>query len=250
VVTTEFGVPDQRDELSETLGAISRLLIAAESVDRTLSRIASLACQALDACDMAGVTLLRDGKPATIGHTDDTILPIDRAQYETGAGPCLDSYRERRVFRVDSTADDNRWPAFSRAAAKCGILSTMSIPLVAHDEELGALNLYSRTAGSFSDDDERLGLVLAEQASVAIANAEVYWRTKRVTTQLEQALLSRDLIGQAKGILMAREGFGADQAFDVLKRASQRSNRKLREVAEEIVQSAERRGAGGDHPRD
>jgi len=241
-------VPD-RDEFSETLGAIARLLIAAESLDRTLGRIADLACQALDGCDMAGVTLLRDGKPATIGHTDDTILPIDRVQYEADAGPCLDTFRERRAFRVDSTRDETRWPAFSRVAVEGGVLSTMSLPLVAHDQGLGALNLYSRTAGAFSDDDEQLGLVLAEQASVAVANAEVYWRTKELTDELEQALQSRDVIGQAKGILMAREGFNADQAFDVLRRASQRSNRKLREVAEEIVQSTERRRASNEDPR-
>ena len=129
------------------------------------------------------------------------------------------------------------------------MLSTMSLPLVAHDQGLGALNLYSRTAGAFSDDDEQLGLVLAEQASVAVANAEVYWRTKELTDELEQALQSRDVIGQAKGILMAREGFNADQAFDVLRRASQRSNLKLREVAEEIVQSTERRRASNEDPR-
>jgi len=240
-------VPDG-DEFAETLGALARMLVAVEELDETLSRIAGLACQALDGCDMAGVTLLHDGKPATTGHTDDAVLPIDRAQYEAGAGPCLDTYRELRVFRVDSTVDDTRWPAFSRAAVGCGVLSTMSLPLILHDEGLGALNLYARTAGAFTDDDERLGLVLAEQASVAVANADVYWRTRQLTAQLEQALLSRDVIGQAKGVLMAREGFSADQAFDVLRRASQRSNRKLREVADEIVQSTQRRRASGAEP--
>jgi GAF domain-containing protein len=243
-------VPD-RDEFSETLGALARVLVAVEELDQTLSRIAGLACQALDSCDMAGVTLLRDGKPATTGHTDEAVLPIDRAQYEAGAGPCLDTYRERRVFRVHSTVEDTRWPAYSRAAAECGILSTMSLPLVVHDEGLGALNLYARTAGAFSDDDERLGLVLAEQASVAVANAEVYWRANQLTTQLEKALLSRDVIGQAKGILMARQGLSADQAFDVLRRASQRSNRKLREVADEIVEgTAGRSGVDAVDPAD
>jgi GAF domain-containing protein len=151
------------------------------------------------------------------------------------------------VYRIESTATDARWPEFSRAAGAKGIKSTLSLPLMVEDEPVGALNLYSREEASFGDDEEQIGMAFASQAAVAMANAQAYWEAKEVADQLGEAMRSRAVIEQAKGILMAAQGCSPDQAFDLLVKASQRSNRKLREIAQDIVSDPQRRR--GEPPR-
>lgn len=238
----------QSDELSESLAALSRHLVAEESLESTLQRVATLACRTLPGCGIAGVTMLRDGRPTTTVCTDDVALEIDDAQYRSGSGPCLQAFRDGRVIRLESIEADSRWPEFSDAAVARGVHSSLSLPLVVGDESLGALNLYGREEGAFGDDDEETGELFAAQAAVALANAHVYWSALAMTQQLREALASRDVIGQAKGIIMAQRGLGADDAFDVLRRASQRENIKLREVAQRVVDSARRRGAVEEVP--
>jgi GAF domain-containing protein len=229
---------DYPDHLSEGIAELSRLLVNEEALDDTLQRVADLACRYVGGADVAGVTLLRDGKPSTTVYTDPTSPQIDSAQYETGIGPCLEAFRQQRVFRVDSTAEDEQFPAFSQAAAEHGIQSTISFPLAVRGNGIGALNLYSKQLGAFSADAEKVGMVFADQASVALANAQLYASAYRMTQQLQEALTSRAVIDQAKGILMGQHRVGADEAFDILRTTSQRENRKLRELAQEMVDRA------------
>jgi GAF domain-containing protein len=189
---------------------------------------------------VAGVTLLRDGKPTTAVYTDPTSPQVDSAQYETGVGPCLDAFRNQKVFRIESTIEDEHWPDFSQACVEHGILSTMSLPLGVRGNGIGALNLYSKQPAAFSDDDEQVGMMFGAQASVALANAQLYASAYRLTQQLQEALSSRAVIDQAKGILMGQRGMGADEAFEVLRTDSQRENRKLRDLAQEMVDRARR----------
>jgi GAF domain-containing protein len=139
---------------------------------------------------------------------------------------------------VDSTRTHGRWAAFSRAAARRGILSSLSLPLVAHHECMGVLNCYSRTEAAFSDEDEHIGLEFAAAASIALANAQAYWDARHLSERLGMAMESRATIEQAKGILMAAQHCGPDPAFAIMVRASQRENRKLRDIANQIVRSA------------
>jgi GAF domain-containing protein len=229
---------DHPDHLSEGIAELFRLLVNEEALDDTLQRVADLACRYVGDADVAGVTLLRDGKPSTTVYTDPTSPQIDSAQYETGIGPCLEAFRQQRVFRVDSTAEDEQFPAFSQAAAEHGIQSTISFPLAVRGNGIGALNLYSKQLGAFSADAEKVGMVFADQASVALANAQLYASAYRMTQQLQEALTSRAVIDQAKGILMGQHRVGADEAFDILRTTSQRENRKLRELAQEMVDRA------------
>jgi GAF domain-containing protein len=229
---------DYPDHLSEGIAELSRLLVNEEALDDTLQRVADLACRYVGDADVAGVTLLRDGKPSTTVYTDPTSPQIDSAQYETGIGPCLEAFRQQRVFRVDSTAEDEQFPAFSQAAAEHGIQSTISFPLAVRGNGIGALNLYSKQLGAFSADAEKVGMVFADQASVALANAQLYASAYRMTQQLQEALTSRAVIDQAKGILMGQHRVGADEAFDILRTTSQRENRKLRDLAQELVDRA------------
>ena len=231
---------DHPDHLSEGIAELSRLLVNDEALDDTLLRVADLACRNIGGADLAGVTLLRDGRPTTAVFTDPTSPEIDSAQYETGVGPCLDAWRHQRVFRIESTAEDEQWPAFSQAAVEHGVRSTISLPLGVRGNGIGALNLYSREPAAFSAESEEIGMLFARQASVALANAQLYDSAYSMTQQLQEALTSRAVIDQAKGMLMREHGIGAEEAFELLRLSSQRQNRKLRDLAQEMVDGARR----------
>jgi GAF domain-containing protein len=115
------------------------------------------------------------------------------------------------------------------------VLSVLAVPLIVADQPVGAVNLYSKTSRGFSESDEETALLFSEQAAVACANSEVYWRTYSLTEHLREALESRDTIGQAKGILMARRNCTSDEAFEALRKVSQRRNVKLREIADKVI---------------
>jgi GAF domain-containing protein len=168
-------------------------------------------------------------------QTDPTAGDLDAAQYRSDKGPCLQAYSLRQVVRGTVPECADHWPEFTAAAAKAGVRSVLAVPLVASDRPLGALNLYSKTAESYDETDEETAALFSEQAAVACANAEVYWRTYSLTEHLREALESRDVIGQAKGILMVRRSCTPDVAFEALRKASQHRNIKLRSVAEQVV---------------
>ncbi len=225
------------DASAQALSALSQFVISKVSLGETLLRVSQITTDALPAAEMAGITLLGDdGKPTTGIFTDPEAPEIDAAQYSSGRGPCLDSWRLRKVVRIDDMDHAEAYPEFAGAARAHGIQSTLSLPLAAGDESAGALNLYSRTARGFTDSDERSGTLLASAAAIVLLNASAYWQAAQLNEQLIQAMQSRAVIEQAKGILMARSPhLDADDAFDLLRKASQRENVKLREVAQRIV---------------
>jgi GAF domain-containing protein len=205
----------------------------------TLLRVSEITTNAMPASEMAGISLLNgEGKPTTAVFTDDEAPEIDSAQYDSGRGPCLDAWRTQDVVRIDDMAMAGRdYPEFSAAAGQHGIQSTLSLPLVAGQRGVGALNLYARTKQGFSEDDEALGTDLAAAAAIVLANASAYWEASQLSEQLTEAMTSRAVIEQAKGMLMAQSpDLTADHAFDLLRQASQRENIKLREVARRIVE--------------
>lgn len=229
----------ETDARAEALRALSQFLVADASLGDTLQRVAEITVDAVPAAEIAGMTLLdQRGRPTTAIYTDTESPEIDSAQYEAGRGPCLDAWRSGEIVRVDDMARDGaeRYPEFAAAAREHGVMCTLSLPLVAARESLGALNLYARTEDAFSIGDEGLGRELAGAASVVLANASAYWQSSAMSTNLHEAMKSRAIIEQAKGMLMARSpDMTSDQAFDLLAKASQRENVKLREIAERIV---------------
>jgi GAF domain-containing protein len=236
------------DGLSEALLSLSQMLLTEEPLVSTLERVAQICLRSLPSCDSVGVTLLTDGTPSTAACTDPGALKLDQAQYSSGRGPCLASYEKRVSHRIEDMASDDRWPEFAAAAQEHGISSSFSLPLIADGRATGALNLYSRSRAGYEEEERQLAELLGSQAAVAITNAEVYWRTYLLTEQLRVAIESRDVIGQAKGILMATRGISADEAFGVLRRASQSANTKLRSIADEVALTGELpdQGATGD----
>lgn len=157
---------------------------------------------------------------------------IDEIQTETGQGPCLDAVYEQQTVRVIDLRAEHRWPKFARRAVEEGAGSMVSFQLYVDGDNLGALNLLSREPGAFDDESEQVGLLFASHAAVAFAGAQKL-------DELGRSVDSRDLIGQAKGILMERYRVDADQAFRVLVRASQHGHTKLRDVAAELVNTGQ-----------
>jgi len=221
--------------LENAMRTLSRLLLAEETLETTHGRVASLACRALPPCDLASVTMVNDGRPSTPVVTESLAEDLDTVQYQSRRGPCLEAYQAGRVVREKLSENADRWPEFSAAAAKAGVQSVLAVPLVANSHPIGALNLYSRSAGGYDENAEETAVLFSEQAAVACANAEVYWRTYTLTENLREALESRDVIGQAKGILMARRNCTSEAAFAALRKASQYRNTKLRDIAEQVV---------------
>lgn len=226
------------DELKEAIQAVSHYLVADVPLGTTLERIAELARDNLGAAVACGLTLLDErARPSTAVFTDELSPAVDQGQYDAGAGPCLDAYRTRRVVRVDDTAAvADRWPDFSRAAADHGVRSTLSFPMTAGNEPLGALNLYAATTNGFDDTDEAGGTVFATQAAVVLSNARAYWDAYDLGAGLSQAMQRRSDIEMAKGKVMAANACGPERAFDLLILAAQRENVTLREIARRIVQ--------------
>ena len=224
------------ESLSKGLEAMSRFFVGDATLQETLQRVSELACEAVGGADIAGITMLVQGRPRTAVFTDDTSPQIDAAQYETGVGPCLDAFRYQQVFRIDDMETDKQWPPFSESAgAQTGIASSLSLPLSVRHEGVGALNLYSRSRAAFTDDDVEAALQFASHAAIVLANSQAYWDAHQLGEDMAQAMRSRATIEQAKGILMAAQRCSPDESFQLLVRASQRENRKLREIAEEIV---------------
>ncbi len=227
---------------AEAFADLARALSGQSDVHETLQKIVDLAVETVVGCDHAGISVLKDGKGSTPAASDGVPRLVDAIQYETGEGPCLSAIREHEVFQSGDLASETRWSLFAaRAAKETGVSSMLSFRLFVAGDTLGALNLYSETVDAFDEGSRTVGLVYAAHAAMALASA-------MHDEQMGQALQSRDLIGQAKGILMAREGVDADQAFDMLRRASQRLNIKLRDVAGDMVEST--RAGGSAVPAD
>jgi transcriptional regulator with GAF, ATPase, and Fis domain len=214
--------------LAKTFGQIARILIAESDVHATLRRIVSLAVETIDPCEHAGISVVHGKKVTSPASSGDIPAIIDNIQSETGEGPCVDAIREHRVFQTGRLSQELRWPEFApRAVAASGIESILSLRLFGN-ETIGALNLYSTEPDAFDDHDVAVGTVFAAHAAVA-------WSTPQKIENLESGLISRQLIGQATGLLMARQHMTESEALDALKRASQRLNLRLRQVAERIV---------------
>ena len=226
------------EDFHDSLFELSSLLLGEETLSSILQRIVDLTCAAVPGCSHCGVSLLSAERVTTAAATNGTTLQLDGAQYSTREGPCLQAARTGEMVRVDDFSTDIRFRLFAAEALRLGINSSLSFPLVVRDKSIGALNIYGEDVKAFGDNSERLASRFARQASATLANAEIHDRTVTLVTQLNDALASRSVIDQARGILIARTGCTAGQAIDTLKQRSQRENRKLRDIAAEIVDDA------------
>ncbi|WP_409494577.1 GAF and ANTAR domain-containing protein [Amycolatopsis sp. cmx-11-12] len=217
--------------LGATLGGIARTLQAEPDVESTLIAIVKAAVDHVDGAEYAGISLVERGDQVrTVAPTGEVVVTIDEVQYRTGQGPCLDAITEHQIFRTGDLATEDRWPAFTPAAAETGVRSMLSYRLFVTDTTLGSLNLYSRARDAFSDQTEEEGKLFAAHAAIALTGAQTEAR-------LHVAMENRDMIGMAKGILMQRHDLDAVRAFRLLVESSQNTNMKLIQVATWVVEN-------------
>jgi len=228
---------DETVDLENNFSQVAVALFEADNVRDTLQRIVDLAELAVDGCEAAGILLVVDGKVTTAAASSALVVTIDQMQIDAGEGPCLDASTRGSTFYADDLIDDPRWPTFAPSAVSADIRSVLAYPLSAGQPS--ALNLYSRLPAAFGATDRAQGQLFATLARLALDSAEGRASGEERTGNLIEALRTRELVGQAQGILMERERITADRAFDVLRRASQYMNIKLREVAESLVETGE-----------
>ncbi|MFN2608297.1 MAG: GAF and ANTAR domain-containing protein [Acidimicrobiales bacterium] len=229
------------DPLPDTFLRLGGVVLGEESVEELLDRVVQLAAAAVPSAHSVSITLTRNGDVYTSNSSGPDALEIDHAQYDGGEGPCLDATAQGTQVEADITDEGGRWPQVRAKAAEFGVQRVLSTPLAVRERTLGALNIYSRAEAEFSDSAKYTASLFAGQAAVLLANALTLMSSVEVTEQLKAALASREIIGEAKGILMQQQTCTRDGAFDVLRRASQRQNRKLREIAEGLVLAVEAR---------
>ena len=229
------------EEISTGLARLARVLLAERDLPDVLGDVAQVALASIPGCDGASLSLLSpDGTVRTPAATDDQTMGLDDLQYRLGEGPCLQAINTGEIVRVDDFTNESRFPSFGPLAAAQQTGSCLSVPLDAGGTRLGGLNLYGRSSNSYGPAAESIASAFAGPAAVTVANAMAYARSVRLAAQLEEALKSRAEIEQAKGILMAQSHVTAEDAFNALKRASQRENIKLRDIAHRIVAASAR----------
>lgn len=220
-------------KLAGRLSELARELQQEQDTDALLTDIVHAALDLIPHAAEASVSLVM-GRRTVQSRAASGELPriVDALQSATGQGPCIDATYRERIVRVPDMGHDERWPEFAKAAHDAGARSMLSFQLFVEGDNLGALNLYGDDVDVFDEESEQVALLVAAHAAVAFSD-------RQEITQLNQALATRDLIGQAKGILMERFKVDAQQAFQILTRASSESNLKLRDVADHLTASGE-----------
>jgi GAF domain-containing protein len=228
--------------VQELLRSLSRVVLAGRELDEVLTEIVHIASSGIPGAESTSITLLRGDKAFTAAHAGEMALAADEMQYERGYGPCMDAGRGNVVLRVDDMRTEARWPDYSAKVLEVGVRSSLSVPLPYQGTSIGALNVYSTEVGAFASEEAlAAGVEVAEAVAVAIANADAHADLVDQAHNMRRAMESRAVIEQAKGVLMAQRGVDAQQAFDMLRDASQRYNRKLRDIAVGIVASTQGR---------
>ncbi|MFD4668665.1 ANTAR domain-containing protein [Lentzea sp. NPDC058450] len=239
--------PDQLSRLEETTDALVLLRDAVtgeESLDEALTKLAETARNAIADADAVTVSVIDGLRPRTAATTDERLAQVDEKQYSSGRGPCLESARTLTAVRSTVREHSDLWPEFVDAATAHGVRAYLSIPVVLTSadqrddaEHVGSLNLYSLTPDAFDPFDEGLMRLFSTAACAIIADARKRQHSQEQVHHLEQALVSRAVIEQAKGVLMAVHGCTEQEAFTMLVERSQHENVKLRDVARTLLSS-------------
>jgi GAF domain-containing protein len=224
--------------VEEWFRELSRLVLVDRSLTEVLTDVTRLAARGIPGAEASSITLIRNDRPFTVAHFGEMSLAADELQYEHGYGPCIDAGRAGVLLRVDDMLAEQRWPDYvAHLLRSTEVRSSLSIPLPYQGSSIGALNNYSSKPSAFAlPESLHAGLEVAEIVAVAVANADAHAQLGEQARNMRLAMESRAVIEQAKGVLMAQRRVDADQAFDILREASQRYNRKLHDIAVGIVE--------------
>ena len=227
--TADTGSADGEDGLALQLSEFARSVHQEPDTRGTLAEIVRAAVELIPGCDEGSISVvISRRKVSSQAASGDLPAVVDALQEGLGEGPCLDAAYEQTTVRVPDLASEQRWPRFSAAAAAAGAAGMLSFQLYVEGDNLGALNLFSRTPWAFDDESEHVGLMFAAHAAVAFSASQQ-------RTKLNHTVVTRQQIGVAQGILVERHKLTPDQAFALLVRVSQHRNIKLRDLAERLV---------------
>jgi GAF domain-containing protein len=249
--------PSRRTRTRAALDELGRLLLAEQTAPSVLQRIVDLVAQAMPAGAEVSITLIRGERPTTAAFTGQLADDLDETQYERGHGPCLEAALSGQLIEIADARTEDRWPAFVPSLLERGALSSLAAPVPAAHLSAG-LNVYARPARAFTDKERSVLVSFAAYAGAALTNMDALQDARDLAKNLQKAMEVRSVIEQAKGILIERHKLTAEQAFRLLAESSMHTNRKVRDVAEDLVLTgeltvppptavAERTPAGGDH---
>jgi GAF domain-containing protein len=214
-------------EVADVFARLAVELHETEGVEETVEAVVEFALQAVN-CSHAGVALATRGRPEVPAVTDPVVGEIYHWQMAGRTGPLVESMRDHITLLIRDTATDGRWPDWAAKVLSLGVRTVLDVPLTTAAGTVGVLGLYSVVPDAFDADDQAVAQILARHASVAVATA-------RREASLAKAVDARKLVGQAMGILMERYDVDGDRAFAILRRYSQDTNTKLRDVAQQLV---------------
>ena len=216
-------------DLAIKMAELARSVAGPLSVDEVLRQVTAAAIELIPGAGAAGVLLVgKGGKFDSIAGTSGLPHELDELQMKHQEGPCLEAAVDALIVRSDDFHTETRWPNYTRDALELGVQSGLSFKLYTADRTAGALNLFGFETGVFDSESEAIGSVLAAQAAAAII-------ASRQGEQLQSALMSRDLIGQAKGVIMERFNVDDARAFAMLRELSQSGNTKLVDIAQQVL---------------
>lgn len=211
------------------------LLIDVDDVRRILAELAGLATTVADATISCSFTMRYEAGPLTVGSSDDRAELLDETQYQEGAGPCLQAMHDNRTVHVADLRTEQRWPAYVVRARDLGLQASLSLPLGLRGDAFGAMNVYSFDGDVFGDAEGRELELFAAQAAGTLRVAVRQIKDVTLLRQMEDSLRSRTSIDQALGIIMASQRCTASTAFELLRRQSQSAHRRLRDIADELI---------------
>jgi GAF domain-containing protein len=225
-------------EPAEAFRRLGRMRLGETDLNGVLNEVAVLAKCTIPGTGEVSVTLVERQAAHTVAFTGELALTLDERQYGRGYGPCLDASAAATTLSLPDMATEVRWPDWAAAALRAGVQSSLSIGLPLHQEVTGAVNIYATNPHAFDSDAIILGQTFAGYAAVALANAHLYDAQTSLAQQMQAAMQSRAVIEQAKGIIMGSRRCTGDEAFAILTKISQDTNRKLHDVAAALVATA------------
>ena len=220
------------------LDELALLLLADESTQSVLQKVVDLVQRVMPAAADVSITLLRNDQATSAAFTGQRAVDLDEMQYERGYGPCMEAALGGLVIEITDGRTEHRWPTYVRHFLRSGALSSLSVPVPAAQLAAG-LNVYAVTAEAFTDEHRRVARQFADLAAVALSNMHTLQDARGLAENLRVAMESRSVIEQAKGVLIERHEVTADQAFRLLVAVSMRTNRKLRDLADQLVRTGE-----------
>jgi len=230
-------------QLVASIAGVAAIPRSRDVLDAALKLVVTMAQAVVIGADGVSITLPRHGRFGTVAASNDVVLEMDHDQYDTGEGPCLDAAIQGERFHIDSLGEESRWPAFVPRARARGIESILSTPLVAGEGPIGALNVYSRTIGAFAVHEKEWADQFASEAASVVSSANLSAPVRDLSAQIRRALISREVIALAQGMIMQRDGATPAAAHAQLMETSRRTGRRLLDVSDDLVRNS---GAAAD----